>query len=319
MILHQFPDLRWLKKQAEENFANRQAWGGGTLPTGGWPSVILNTETQQTYRDNIRGPISFFTNLQGESEVSVGKRSARLRENLYFITNQDQHYTLEVNHTPGTEVFNVHFGEYWVDQAFDAIRKSPDNLLDETVFTRPFERIEFFNRISQRDVRLTQLLRELKETSHDRLAEEEKLFSLLLCLLQQDQRLKTAQLQLPVVKKSTRMEIMTRLLASTDYIYTHFHEDISLDTLARESCFSKFHFLRLFTLAFGKTPYQFVNQLRIERAKILLMNPTLDIKSIAKSLGFQDASSFSRLFYKTTNSYPTQFRRLDTRCWILDT
>jgi AraC family transcriptional regulator len=307
MILHQFPDLQWLKQQAGQNFASRKAWGGGLLPTGGWPSVILNTKTAQTYRDNIRGPLSLFTNLNGISEVKTGSRSAHIQPGCFYLTNPDQHYTLEVNHTPGTEVLNIHFGEHWMEQALLSLAKA-GTLLDAPFFIA-HQRLEFYNRIAYRDPSLTRLLTDAA-TAPDALAEEERLYSILVHLLHQQQILKRSELALPVVRKSTREEIMKRLLASTDLIYTRYATDLSLDQLAAESCFSKFHFLRLFTLAFGKTPHQFVMELRMARAIELLKDPALEVAFIAKAIGFKDASAFSRQFKKNTGYYPTRYRQV---------
>jgi AraC family transcriptional regulator len=92
-------------------------------------------------------------------------------------------------------------------------------------------------------------------------------------------------------------------------MYTHFGDSISLETLAEESQLSKFHFLRLFTHAFGKTPHQFITAIRMERAKTLLSTTKSEIKSVARDVGFINASSFSRLFHQHIGVYPSQFIR----------
>jgi AraC family transcriptional regulator len=116
MVFHQFPDLQWLKNQAETNFRNRQAWQGRSLPTEGWPSVVMNVKTNHTFRDNIRGPLSLFANLDGSSIVHAGSKVAKVNSDFFFVSNQDQHYTLEVDSKSETETINIHFGEYWADR-----------------------------------------------------------------------------------------------------------------------------------------------------------------------------------------------------------
>src|SRR5690349_3848279 len=96
MILHQFPDLQWLKKQAEDNFANRKDYAGKTLPTSGWPTVLLNVKSGSTVRDNIRGPLSIFTNLSGSSVVECNGNRSQVREGFLYTSNHDQRYTLEI-------------------------------------------------------------------------------------------------------------------------------------------------------------------------------------------------------------------------------
>src|SRR6188508_514216 len=130
MILREFPNLSWLKQQAEQSFSNRKAWDGQPLPRGGWPNVILNVETQQAYRNNIRGPLSLFTNITGESTVETGLKRVRIKENFFYLSNQAQHYTLEIKEQKPTQTFNIHYGEYFADQVFQSLTKAPSELLE---------------------------------------------------------------------------------------------------------------------------------------------------------------------------------------------
>lgn len=307
MVFHQFPDLQWLKRQAESNFANRQAWQGRELPTTGWPNVVLNVEATQTFRDNIRGPLSLFSNFSGTSQVSTGSKHVKINPGFFFISNPDQHYTLEINNTK-TETLNIHFGDYWADQVLYALNSSPEKLLDESIFARPFNRLELHNKLYEISPAMLSVLSNLKNCGEDKLSEEEKLFVVLTHLLHLSKALKTIESQLPLVKHSTKQEIFKRLADATDYIYANIHQKISLDTLASISCLSKFHFLRLFKIAFEKTPHQFVNEIKIKQATSLLTKTRLEVKEISKSLGFKDSSTFSRLYFNQTGNYPSQVR-----------
>ena len=140
------------------------------------------------------------------------------------------------------------------------------------------------------------------------MALEEKLTSLITILLHQELKLKQSAHDLPVLRSVTREEILKRLTRATDYIYTFYHRDLSLDELAAAAFLSKFHFLRLFKIVFSQTPHQFINQVRIEQSRALLKQGKLDIKTIASAVGFNASSSFSRVFYQHTRVYPTQFQ-----------
>lgn len=307
MICKEFPDLQWLKKQVEDGFANRQAWGGKTLALKGWPTVILNASTRSTYRDNIRGPLSIFTNISGLSTVGCGNKSTRVQPGFFYLTNQDQHYTLEINQKTSVETFNIHFGEYWTDQVLRTLSARPEALIDEAIFSPPFQRIEFHNKLYFRDTTFNRIIAELRNNEGS-MQEEEKLYSLLTHLLRQDRQVRKLESKIPALKNSTRQEIIRRLHLATDYIYSYHTQNISLEELAAVSCLSKFHFLRLFKIAFQKTPHQFINEIKVEQAKLLLKDPRMEVNTIAGSLGFQNASSFSRMFYQHTGTYPSQYR-----------
>lgn len=307
MILHQFPELQWLKKQAEEGFVGRRAWDGRILPQQGWPTVILNTETSNTYRDNIPGPLSIFANLAGTSTVDLQKKRISIKEDFFVVSNHGQRYTLEIDNPSPTQTFNIHFGEYFADQLLDSL-KTPSALLDND-FQKPDQRIEFYNHLQRHDQHTKRLILQIKHQGENNpLYLEEKLYELLTLIITRENHVRKMISQLPALRHSTRMEIFQRLLTATDYIYSFYDRPLSLDELASASCLSKFHFLRLFKIAFKKTPHQFITEVRITKAKELLRHTKLEINEISCNVGFDNASAFSRMFFNVTGSYPTQFR-----------
>jgi AraC family transcriptional regulator len=307
MLLTEFPDLQWIKKQAEEGFANRKAWGGHTLPTQGWPTVMLRVKTKDICRDNIRGPLSLFTNLKGKSSVTCKGNRVAVDSSFFFVSNHDQHYTLEIDKHTSTETFNIHFGEYFADQVLAALTSSPQKLLEENTFTAPFNRVEFFNRMYYRDTCYNRALQALQQNESP-LKTEEILSGLMANLLQQDTATRKKAQRLPALKSATRQELLKRLCIATDYIYSSYNKDITLGELAAVACLSKFHFLRLFKVAFGKTPYQFISEVKVQQAKVYLKDPSLEVNTIARLLAFDNTSSFSRMFYNQTGLYPSQYR-----------
>ena len=306
VIFHDFPDLQWLKLQSERNFADRQGWHGRVLPSQGWPNVVLNVKTQNIYRDHIRGPLSIFTNILGESLVEADNRRVRIREGYFYVTNADQRYTLEVEGNQ-TETFNIHFGTFFTEQVFSSLNKDASLLLGEGPSFMLPESICFQNRLHVKEEAFQRIILEIKNIREDPLLLEEKLYALMILLLKEEKHIRNIAGSLPVIKNSTRKEIVKRLLLATDFIFTYYDKELSLDELARNCCLSKFHFLRLFKIAFGTTPHHYINSVRIQRAKELLRNSKLDIHTIARHVGFKDASSFSRMFYTRVGVYPSQF------------
>ena len=77
--------------------------------------MVLQVKTKEVVRDNIRGPLSIFTNLSGKSEITVDKKRVTVTPENFFISNAGQHYTLEVCEKTPTETFNIHFGEHFTE------------------------------------------------------------------------------------------------------------------------------------------------------------------------------------------------------------
>ncbi len=307
MILHEFPNLQWLKVQAESRFQNRKGVGGIDLKDPGWPSVILNTRTRSTVRDNIRGPLSIFTNLSGTSHVTADKKRVSVSPHTFFISNAQQHYTLEISNQSPTETFNIHFGENFVEKAVSGILQGSDQLLlNQEGTQRDFG---FHNRIIPTSPEFNRIIAGIQTDGQDPLYLDEKLFDLFALLLSEQTKLAAIHERLSAIRNSTRDEIVKRLIIATDFLHTYFDKSPSLDELAAVSCLSKFHFLRLFKIAYRQTPHQFITTLKIERAKTLLQKTQADVRTIGAEVGFKDSSTFSRAFRNAIGVYPSQFRK----------
>jgi AraC family transcriptional regulator len=83
---------------------------------------------------------------------------------------------------------------------------------------------------------------------------------------------------------------------------------VELDAIAAAACLSKFHFLRLFKSIHHVSPYQYLQELRIQKAEQLLKRSNVSIVDIAQQLGFENSNSFSRLFLQHKGVYPSQYR-----------
>lgn len=84
--------------------------------------------------------------------------------------------------------------------------------------------------------------------------------------------------------------------------------EISLDTLARRANMSVSQFMKCFTATFRTTPYQYVLDRRISRAKTLLSTTALSITEIASTVGFSSPSHFATTFKGRVGITPSSFR-----------
>jgi len=305
MILTEFPDLPWLKHQIQTRFANQRTWDGRMLPDPSWPNVIINTKVSKAYRDNIKGPLSVFCNLSGKSQVTLEGRKLNIEKDSFLISNEDQNYTLEIDQKDQVETFNIHFGEAFLEKAFSSLTLSEDKLLDNLLVA---ERPLFINRIQQTDSHFIYLIARLKGAKND-FEQEEVLYQMFYYLVRSEQEVNHFKNMIPAIKKGSKNEILKRLLQASDYIHSYYNAPLSLEELSKVSNLSKFHFLRLFKSTYGITPYQFICKVRMKKATQLLMETKMEIREIAESVGFENPSSFSRLFYKESGFYPTQQRR----------
>lgn len=103
---------------------------------------------------------------------------------------------------------------------------------------------------------------------------------------------------------------LERVLARIEADYD---QDLSLQTLADEACMSRYHFARMFKASTGRSPYQFVLQVRIERAKAMLAKGSTgqaaSMGTIALDAGFSSHSQFSKVFKRLTGMSPASWLR----------
>jgi AraC family transcriptional regulator len=85
--------------------------------------------------------------------------------------------------------------------------------------------------------------------------------------------------------------------------------ELSLQVLAKESGYSRVHFVRMFRAATGYTPHNYLLKLRLDRVRELLAKPTLSLTDIALECGFSSHSHLSRVFRQVLGAAPSEYRR----------
>jgi AraC family transcriptional regulator len=92
-----------------------------------------------------------------------------------------------------------------------------------------------------------------------------------------------------------------------EHINEHFTTDLSLGDIAKVAGLSPFHFTRVFKRQVGLSPYQFLLQRRIDRAKQLLLRQDRTIAAVALEVGFYDQSHFTNHFRRICGVTPRKF------------
>lgn len=312
MLISKFPNINWLKRQIQHQFQNKRGPNGVHLPFAGWPTVLLNTTTKKTLREDIEGPLSIFMNLRGQSIIGVEKHQVLINENAYVLTNNKAHYDLIIQNSSPTEVFNIHFGTQFLKEASTWFYGTQDSLLDN-----PFENNtplpNFPLKATWRNSTFNQLSYQLQQLYQNKTASSEAKEIALLAIFEHivlnQQEQDSLEKPLKFSKKSTKKELIKRLYLAVDYIYAFYNQPIKLEELAQISCLSKYHFLRSFKQAFGLAPYQFIQQIRFKKALYLLENSQATLQEIADVIGLENASSLSRMFFRASGAYPSAYRK----------
>lgn len=94
-----------------------------------------------------------------------------------------------------------------------------------------------------------------------------------------------------------------------DYIQENYASPISLEELSRVAIVSKSTLINAFKLAYDTTPIKFINRVRLDKAKALLLNTDSSISEISEMVGFQSLHYFSRYFKNHEDISPVEYRQ----------
>ncbi len=115
----------------------------------------------------------------------------------------------------------------------------------------------------------------------------------------------TTRPQVPTYEGGLPPHQLRRIL---DYVDAHLDQDLRLEHLAQLLDMSQFHFSRLFKQSIGSSPYHYLIQQRVERAKQFLKQSDRSIVEIALECGFSSHSHLSRQFRQVTGMTPKAYR-----------
>lgn len=117
--------------------------------------------------------------------------------------------------------------------------------------------------------------------------------------------------ELPVKlgKSNNHIDVKNYLIENIlEYIDENYNKTLTLDIIAREFLISSGHLCRLFKEKIGINFIAYVNLIRIEKVKHLLLTTNLKIYEVANLCGYTDFNYFSKIFKKNTGITPLYFR-----------
>lgn len=96
---------------------------------------------------------------------------------------------------------------------------------------------------------------------------------------------------------------------AVNYLHQNFHKQITLKELAIKANYSQYYFIRIFQKETGKTPFEYLSLIRLEKAKELLKASNMSITEICLQCGFQNSSHFANFFKNHIGVSPTDYRQ----------
>lgn len=241
-----------------------------------WVTVAGHHHTNQYDTRRTRDlPLLLYCE-EGSGQLRLGGRSYDFGRGDLLL--QPAHLTnvCQLDPEDGADVWWLIFGGMYSQSLIELIGLSP---------TSPVLSLDYDDAIGHQFRRIYDTIERQEATAH--LDASLQLISLLIGVLKR--------------KKSRTMGTFNPLA------HAHYLAE-GVDQMAAAAGYSKHHYIRLFKMATGMTPWQYVLHLKVDRAKSLLLDSKRTVKEVAALVGIDNPLYFSRLFKKLTGMSPTQYK-----------
>ncbi len=109
-------------------------------------------------------------------------------------------------------------------------------------------------------------------------------------------------------KAEYSVEITDYVDMAKRYIDDNYCKPLKIEEIAESIGADRKYLRNLFFARMGVSTKEYLTAVRIEKAKLLLLDRTLPVSEVAISVGYSDALGFSKLFKKHVGVSPTEFR-----------
>ena len=244
-------------------------------------SAMLHGFPRDYIVTDYRTTLSIKTVRHGSAWYETPDGRYLVTPDVFLVLNEGQQYSMEVEASTDTETFCPFF-----QPGFVRAGEIPERLYP--MRGRIAETLRTFGEVP------------IEDSFYD--------FAEGLVDLRDDAR--TESVSFPGLRAATREEMYRRLYRAREFLYCCYAQPVSVADAAAIAAMSPFHFQRMFKLAFGISPMQFVQRRRLERARELLSKTDEPVTSICLSVGFESHGSFSTLFKRKFGRSPSEIRRI---------
>ena len=279
--------VEWRAPTREIGSAEASSFFDAALPE----TTIFRYSTERFRIVPHTGAFSLKLVHAGQERYQFSSRSVNLSAGHWLLINADQTYSSRIDHpTCSTSIF---FRAEDVASIIRTGRETTERLLDNP--EEPGD-MPYVAQTAVPDVALTRKHSFALTTALDNgdTDSAEYVSNLLLhTALETTLTLTPPELLASICRRATRDEILSRLLRARQCIDDQKGVGCQLDELAAIACLSKYHFLRVFTQAFGQTPMMYARRKRLEVAREALAKGE-DIERVARKAGYRNKHTFKR-------------------------
>lgn len=250
----------------------------------------------------------------GDQYYKVGSNDHKVTSENYLVINQGQQYKTAYEGTGNTEMMLIAFKPGFAEEILYAEITKEDKLLDEP-FRTADQPVHFFEKTYESDPYIRNTFMWFRQLMNEDLgwkktADLDSVYAGVLKRLLEIHRGVFADInRIDSVKFSTRKELYKRITIGKEYLDNNLDRKISIEEVSRVASLSPHHFKRTFKILFGQAPHHYHVRKRLEFSRQLIEAGGLHVSDICQRVGFEDASSFIRLFKSNYGFTPGNLSR----------
>lgn len=278
-----------------------QAWKGNEIKHSSIYSIDVSLDSTRYH---------FSIPYQGCEPYLVDGQSYFVEKGDYFMFNPQQSVRAEGQFAEAVKGYCILLTESTVQAVAQSLQESLATALEDPFHLSWQQQAFMVKTYSFKENAFGQYLKQIQQML---LSDTEQLvdwdtfyYELAQAFLQTHRQIAREIAAIPAIQAATRKEAYRRITLAHAYIQENYTQSFSLDQLSKVALLSKFHLIRLYRAVYQQTPYQTVLQLRMARAKQLLLT-NYSATEVAYMLSFSDRRAFSKAFKKWVGMTPSVF------------
>jgi AraC family transcriptional regulator len=265
-------------------------------------NAVLRARSRTHFVKDFAGPLSIKCVTEGAVAWKCAGRERLVDRDSFLVLNRDEPYSMEIDSRTPVSTLCVFFQDGFAESVHASLVRGELEAASEP--------LPFLGGLHCRDGRILPRMHTIAGAgTGDRLWLGEQFLVLAGDLLQLNGEMRRRADRMPARRPATRAELFRRVRRGQEYLHASASGDLDLAEIARQACLSPYHFHRAFTRAFGQTPHQYRNRLRLERSRRLLESGGMTVTEICGAVGFESAPSFSALFRQAFGAPPSAFQQ----------
>jgi AraC-like DNA-binding protein len=274
---------------------------------------LYNEVTNNASYQNVREEFSIRIVLSGNERYTIGRKEFAIYPGNFLVINEGTLFNSNIYSDSLTNTFSILYSDQFL-RAFHRDNMSSEMSLLDDPFNpdrTPFP--EFLETIYPFSGDMMYNLLHLKDhydsgKQNDLLMNEYLYYCLLNFYTLYKKEILSKSNRLKVSNSKTKEELFKRLNNAKDYMISNYNQPITIDEISKHACLSEIHFHRTFKQTFNCSPHQYLIQLRLNNARHLLKKTGYTLSEIVNLIGFDNSSSFIRLFKERFGNTPGSYR-----------